>query len=44
MLIINIDKALYDMKKDTVLDKYKFFVDSPNLGTDKDGTVRIVRR
>jgi len=32
------------MKKDTVLDKYKFFVDSPNLGTDKDGTVRIVRR
>lgn len=41
---INIDKALYDMKKDTVLDKYKFFVDSPNLGTDKDGTVRIVRR
>lgn len=32
------------MKKDTVLDKYKFFVDSPNLGTDKDDTVRIVRR
>ena len=37
-------KPLSDMKKDAVLDKYKFFVDSPNLGTDNDGTVRIVRR
>ena len=27
-----------------LIDKFKFFVDSPNLGTDKDGTVRIVRR
>ena len=33
-----------ESQQDTVLDKYKFFVDSPNLGTDKDGTVRIVRR
>ncbi len=41
---INISKALSDMKKDTILDKYKFFVDSPNLGTDGDGTVRIVRK
>ncbi len=41
---INISKALSDMKKDTILDKYKFFVDSPNLGTDSDGTVRIVRK
>ena len=41
---INVGKALSDMKKDAVLDKYKFFVDSPNLGTDNDGTVRIVRR
>ena len=32
------------MKKDEVLEQYKFFVDSPNLGTDTDGTVRIVRR
>ena len=41
---INVGKALSDMKKDTVLDKYKFFVDTPNLGTDADGTVKIVRR
>ena len=41
---INVSKALTDMKKDEVLEQYKFFVDSPNLGTDTDGTVRIVRR
>lgn len=41
---INVSKALTDMKKDEVLERYKFFVDSPNLGTDTDGTVRIVRR
>lgn len=31
------------MKKDEVLEQYKFFVDSPNLGTDTDGTVRICK-
>lgn len=41
---INVNKALSDMKKDSVLEQYKFFVDSPNLGTDSDGTVRIVRK
>ena len=41
---INVSKALTDMKKDEVLEQYKFFVDSPNLGTDTDGTVWIVRR
>ena len=40
----DVSKALTDMKKDEVLEQYKFFVDSPNLGTDTDGTVRIVRR
>lgn len=39
---INVGKALSDMKKDAILDKYKFFVDSPNLGKDSDGAVRIV--
>lgn len=41
---INVSKAISDMKKDSVLDKYKFFVDTPNLGTDSDGTVRIIMR
>lgn len=41
---INVSKAISEMKKDSVLDKYKFFVDTPNLGTDSDGTVRIIRR
>ena len=37
-------KAEWDFEADEVLEQYKFFVDSPNLGTDTDGTVRIVRR
>lgn len=43
---VDIKKAVMDMKKDTVLNQYKFFVGTtsegtPNLGTDADGTVRL---
>lgn len=41
---IDVEKALDDMHKDTVLEQYKFFVESANLGTDEDGTVRLVQR
>lgn len=38
---IDIEKAISDMKKDTVLEQYKYFVNPVNLGMDADGTVRI---
>lgn len=38
---MDVDKALSDMKKDSVLDQYKFFVKS-SLGKDEDGSVRII--
>lgn len=43
---VDIKKAVMDMKKDTVLNQYKFFVGTAsertaNLGTDADGTVRL---
>lgn len=41
---MDVEKAISDMKKDAVLDQYKFFVNSNNLGTDQDGTVRKVQR
>ncbi|MDO5402090.1 MAG: hypothetical protein Q4F11_01505 [Eubacteriales bacterium] len=40
---IDVSKALLDMKKDNVLDRYKFFVNHARLGTDSDGTVRLKR-
>lgn len=41
---VDLEKAKKDMKKDLVLDQYKYFVGEPNLGTDADGTVKIVKR
>jgi len=38
---LDVDKALSDMKKDSVLDQYKFFVKS-SLLSDADGSVRQV--
>lgn len=38
---IDVKKALQEMKKDAVLDRYKFFVNKSGLGTDAEGTVRI---
>ena len=38
---MDVEKAVSDMKKDVVLDQYKFFVGPANLGTDADGTVRL---
>lgn len=45
---VDIKKAVSDMKKDPVLDQYKFFIGTvpqqqkvPNLGTDADGTVTL---
>lgn len=38
---IDVEKALSEMKKDAVLEPYKYFVNPANLGTDQDGTVRI---
>ncbi len=38
---IDVEKAVSDMKKEVVLDQYKFFVGDANLGTDADGTVRL---
>lgn len=37
------EKALMDMKKDDILDRYTYFVNPTNngLGTDADGTVRL---
>ena len=37
------EKALMDMKKDDILDRYTYFVNptSTGLGTDADGTVRL---
>jgi len=40
---LDVDKALSDMKKDSVLDQYKFFVKS-TLGSDADGSVRQVAK
>ena len=40
---VDVDKALSDMKKDSVLDQYKFFVKSP-LVSDADGSVRQVTK
>jgi hypothetical protein len=40
---MDVKKAISDMKKDAVLDQYKFFVNSNNLGTDQDGTVRVIK-
>ena len=40
---VDVDKALSEMQKDSVLSQYKFFV-RPNMGTDQDGTVRQVIR
>ena len=37
----NTDKALAQMQQDSILDRYKYFVNPSNLGTDEDGTVRI---
>jgi hypothetical protein len=41
---IDVEKAFADMKKDTVLEQYKYFIDSPNMGTDENGTVRMVHK
>lgn len=41
---IDVEKAMSDMKKDTILDQYKFFVKPANLATDEDGTVKLVNR
>lgn len=42
---LDVEKALSDMKRDSVLSQYQFFVKSPKgLGTDEDGTVRKVVR
>lgn len=38
---MDVEKAVSDMKKDVVLNQYKFFVGNTNLGTDADGTVRL---
>lgn len=38
---LDVEKALSEMKKDAVLEPYKYFVNPANLGTDEDGTVRI---
>lgn len=38
---MDIEKAVSEMKKDVVLNQYKFFVGHTNLGTDADGTVRL---
>ena len=37
------EKALMDMKKDDILDRYTYFINPANsgLGTDADGTVRL---
>ena len=40
---LDVVKALSDMKKDSVLDQYKFFVKS-SLGSDADGSVRQVTK
>lgn len=40
---IDVEKAISDMKKDTVLDQYKFFVKS-SLVNNEDGNVRQVIR
>ena len=40
---LDVDKALSDMKKDSVLDQYKFFVKS-SLVSDQDGSVRQVAK
>ena len=40
---LDVDQALSDMKKDSVLDQYKFFVKS-SLGSDADGSVRQVTK
>lgn len=42
---LDVEKALSDMQKDSVLSQYRFFVKpSEGLGTDSDGTVRKVIR
>ena len=41
---IDLEKAMSDMQKETVLNQYKYFVGTPNLGRDDDGMVRIVKR
>lgn len=38
---LDVEKALSDMKKEGVLDQYKYFVNPSNMGADADGTVRI---
>lgn len=40
---LDIDKALSDMKKDSVLDQYKFFVKS-TLISNEDGSVRQIKK
>ena len=40
---LDVDKAITDMQKDSVLDQYKFFVKTA-LTTDEDGSVRQVIR
>lgn len=40
---VDINRVVSDMKQDDVLSRYRYFVGGPNLGTDSDGTVRIVR-
>jgi len=40
---LDVDKALSNMKKDSVLDQYKFFVKS-SLVSDQDGSVRQVAK
>lgn len=39
---VDVEKGISDMKKETVLDQYKYFVNPMNLGTDQDGTVKII--
>lgn len=43
---LDIERAISDMKKDKVLDQYKFFVDSPKAGyvcETGDGSVRRIK-
>ncbi|MDO5382751.1 MAG: hypothetical protein Q4F06_08575 [Eubacteriales bacterium] len=39
---MDVTKAISDMQKEDMLNRYKFFVGNRNLGKDEDGTVRLV--
>lgn len=39
---VDVEKVFADMKKDIVLEQYKYFIGSPNMGRDEKGTVRPI--